>query len=201
MKKKFLGIIAVLLVLIIAFFFLGGLTFQSAPYALPISPMTAYRITSSEGDKRFFGNDPNTIQGYAIVQRQVIANPRLQQDVVDLIDSRLIYRMGGAMCFEPGIAIRVGNGPDAVDVLICLTCEHVYFFRGNEVAYRDLNSIGIARIKKMYGRLFSGHDADGVDADMRRATDERSAERDRRMEQMAEAATMPTTVPATMPAR
>jgi hypothetical protein len=109
--------------------------------------------------------------------------------------------MAGAECFEPGIAIRIGQGPEAVDVLICLNCEHVYFFRGDEVAYRNLNSIGIARFKKIYGRLFPGHSADEVDPEMQRATDERSAERDRRMEAQIEAATGPATSQATTPSR
>jgi hypothetical protein len=122
-RKLVFVVLAIIVAPFIYLFLLGGPTFQKAPYPLPISPMVAYRITGDEHDIRFFANDPNSIRGFAIVQREVIADSRLQQDVVDVLGSRLIYGSEDILCFEPGIAVRMGEGQGEVDALICLTCR------------------------------------------------------------------------------
>jgi hypothetical protein len=195
-EKKSLIILSLILAIPILLFAFGNHSFQSAPYPLPNSPMIAYRITGQEGDLRFFANDPNSIQGYAIIQRQMISDSQLQNDVINALNSRLVYGSDNIRCFEPGIAFRLGEGPNAIDVLICLTCRHIYFFRGGEVAYRNLNSAGVVRIEDLYGRLFSGHTPDGPNEDADRITAARDQERQKREEQLLDAAT---SRPATQP--
>ena len=128
MKKKVIVIVALIIAAGVGLSLFLNHTFQAPPYPLPVSSMVAYRITGQEIDNRFFGNDPNSIHGYAIVQRQPILDAQLRQDVVDMLNSRLMYGRQGFACFEPGIAIRLGEGEDRVDILICLECQHVYFF-------------------------------------------------------------------------
>ena len=192
-KRKPFAVVGVILVTFIVWSFIDDHSFQTAPYSLPASPMIAYRITGDESDVRFFANDPNSIQGFAIVQRQVITDAELQKDVLSVLNGRLTYGLTNVRCFEPGIAIRLGDGPGEIDALICLTCKHIYFFRGGQVAYRNLNSTGVARIKALYARLFPGHTPDGSEGDTERIAASRDQER-QKLEQELEARTsQPTT--------
>jgi hypothetical protein len=189
MKKTAVILIAAIFLAVFVGIFFGNHTFETAPYWLSASPMIAYRITGNETDIRYFRDDPKTIHGYAIIQQQVISDSQLQQDVKDILNSRLIYGTDNDRCFEPGIAIHFGNGDNQVDALICLTCRHIYFFRGDQVTYRNMNSTGVARIKNIYPRLFPGHSADETDSDTDRIAAVRAQERDRREEASLRSAT------------
>ncbi len=149
MKRKKFAVAAIAVIALILFVLFGNHSFQTAPYSLPASPMVAYRITGEEMDSHSFANDSNTLHGYAIVQKREITDPRLQQAVVNMLTSRLVYGLEGDLCFEPGIAIPFGDGRDRIDALICLTCRHIYFFHAGEVAYTNINSTGAARIKEL----------------------------------------------------
>ncbi|MDP9175405.1 MAG: hypothetical protein M3O30_16305 [Planctomycetota bacterium] len=193
MKRKKLIIAAVVLVAIILFVLFGNHSLKTAPYSLPASPMVAFRITGQETDSHSFANDPNTLHGYAIVQKREITDPRLQQAVVNALTSRLVYGLEGDLCFEPGIAISFGDGRDRIDALICLNCRHIYFFHAGEVACTDINSTGAARIKELYAQLFPGHNPDGSDDDYQRIRAARDQERDKRLQQLIDAASEPST--------
>jgi hypothetical protein len=196
-QRRFaLAMVAILLALFVWFGVFGGPTFKTTPYGLPASPMIAYRITGEEIDAKYFADDPNSLRGFAIVQRQAITDRQLEQDVLDVLNSRLIYGSENILCFEPGIAFRFGQGQGEIDALICLTCRKVYFFRGDQVAYRELNSIGIARIRSLYVRLFPGHSPDGSDEDTRRISAARAQERERREQELHGSTSLPTTGPA-----
>lgn len=188
----FITPIAIILIGVLVFF--ANFSFQKPPYPLPASPIAAYRITGEERDGALFSGDPETIRGYAIVQERQITDPQLKQDILALLNTRLTYGLEGMACFEPGIAIRLGDGPNQVDALICLECQHMYFFRNDQIGYRDISALGIERIRTMYPRLFPGHSPDGNDPDMQSAKVQRDKDREKKEADMMNAlASMPTT--------
>jgi hypothetical protein len=192
MRKLALTTLALILALFVCWFALGTPTFETTPYSLPASPMVAYRITGSEADVQYFADDPNSIRGFAIVQEQAITDAQLEQDVIGGLSSRLIYGSDNIRCFEPAIAVRFGEGDNAIDALICLSCRHVYFYHGGQIAYRRLNSLGVDRIEQVFARLFPGHSPVGSDADTQRVAAARALERERREQASLEPTSNPT---------
>ncbi|HEX4123774.1 MAG TPA: hypothetical protein VHY37_03545 [Tepidisphaeraceae bacterium] len=144
---------------------LGDRSFQAAPFPLPASPIVVFRITGQEVSVHTPANEPGKIHGYKILQREVVNDEQMRRDIVSALDSRLVYGMMNAGCFEPGIAVRFGEGTAQVDAVICLSCQHVYFFRGGDVAFRNLNSTGVADIQSLYSRLFPGQSAHVAETD------------------------------------
>jgi hypothetical protein len=78
-RRRILNAIGVFLGAGIILFASGGCTSEAAPFFLTNSPMIAYRIVGWEHDAGFFGNDPNTFHGYAIVQGREITDPQLRE--------------------------------------------------------------------------------------------------------------------------
>jgi hypothetical protein len=195
LKRVIRILLTVVLLVVIDRFILGGHSFETAPFPTAESPITAYRITGEEVDVRLFANDPNTFHGYAIVQEQAINDAALRQEVIGVLNSRLTYGSDDIMCFEPGIGIRFGKGNAQVDALICLHCDKIYFLRGGEGVFRELNAISVHRIKGLYSRLFPGHLADGDDEDTQRIAAARNQERESRYMGQPESASKPASQP------
>ena len=166
--------------LLAVFVYFFGLPIQSVPFELSSKPIIAYRIAGNEMDARIFLNEPNTIRGYAILQQQAIDDPQLQHEIISTLASRFTYGGQGALCFEPGIAVRFGRGNEAVDALICLGCGHVYFLKNGGYSALSLSDIGRSRIKALYARMFPGHSIDVEEDDAKKVEEQRSAESDRR---------------------
>jgi hypothetical protein len=191
-KNKIRFGVLTLVVLAPIFIYFFGLPIESVPFELPQSPMTAYRIAGNESDARTFMNEPNTLRGYSILQERPIDDAQLHRDIASVIGNRFTYGGNGAMCFEPGIAVRFGQGDQAVEALICLDCGHVYFFKGGGHAALSLSEIGKSRIKSLYARMFPGHSADVEDEDSKHVKEQRSVEADRRLrEATSQASTAP----------
>jgi hypothetical protein len=159
-KKRFglirlLGFAVVLgIVGVVLFLFAGYPSFQTAPYPLPQSPMVVYRLGGRPDPTELDEKRKPIFHGYVIEQQQSVGDPQLQQVAAEILRSRLIYGMDDIRCFEPGFAIRFGDGPELVDALICLDCQHVYFYRGANLKTRSLNAPGVARLTKLYARFF-----------------------------------------------
>ena len=59
-----------------------------------------------------------------------------------------------------------------------------------------INEEMATRLKELYGRLFPGHSVEVPDEDMRRMTERRNQERDKRIRALGDSATAPSTEPA-----
>ena len=66
---------------------------------------------------------------------------------------------GKAMrCFMPGVGFTVGNGAEAVEVLVCLQCYWVYFFNVETKMMEALSQVGHRQLSEFYVELFPGSD-------------------------------------------
>ena len=68
----------------------------------------------------------------------------------------------GARCFIPGIGFTVGHGEDAVEILICLRCDWVYFFRAELQMIEAISDEGNRRLMEFYTELFPGENPDNA---------------------------------------
>ncbi|MHA3771068.1 hypothetical protein ACXR0O_05960 [Verrucomicrobiota bacterium sgz303538] len=59
--------------------------------------------------------------------------------------------MGG---FVPRFGIRFGDGTDIVDILVCLSCSWVNFFRGSIPAAGSLSDVGLERLSEIWDEVF-----------------------------------------------
>ena len=193
-RRKYLILTFLCLVLLAVYGLFDGLPIYSAPYSLTGEPIVAMRIVGNEMDSRTFVGDPNMFYGYSIVQRRKIDDQPLQQQIVESLGSRFTYGGLGAMCFEPGIAIRFGESRNAVDVLICLDCGYAYFYQHGSEERLTLSATGKSRLKSLYGRLFPGHDADVEDDEIKKIKDERAKEWNVRIA-LKSASSQPATAP------
>ena len=80
--------------------------------------------------------------------------------LVRILESRDSYvdpGHGGA-CFVPRLGFSFGEGRNCVELLICLQCHWVYFYKGNSVRYKALSPRGVAELAPIAEALF-GADA------------------------------------------
>lgn len=97
-------------------------------YEFPAGAVAAYRL---DGDHTTGSNVGEDLHGWPILQRRGI-DESMQAKVRAAIGDWKNYERtmeGGYACFDPRLAFRVGEKEEAVDVLICLECRWVYFYR------------------------------------------------------------------------
>ena len=85
-----------------------------------------------------------------------LADPA-QAEVLGALHDEGNFRKGNVLCFSPGMALRVGSGRDAVDALVCLKCDNIYYYRVGEArAFKNLRltAAGHAAFARIYQELF-----------------------------------------------
>ena len=158
------------------------------------------RIVGTEHIAGRSEGDPATMHGWKVLQRQPIDSTELRDEVLAALNSRFSYGSYGDACFNPGLAIRYGDGPGQVDAIICLDCHHIYFYQGSGVERRVLSRRGTQRLLKLYPRLFPGRSAEADAASNEKVSSAMETEFVNRL--ASEAATQPnpiSSLPATRP--
>ena len=59
----------------------------------------------------------------------------------------------GMRCYFPGFAFTFGQGPAAVDVLVCLECHWVVLHSGEQSVSLVPTNDGLAQLKRIYETL------------------------------------------------
>jgi hypothetical protein len=86
---------------------------------------------------------------------EVVVAPALSPEVRRILEAPSTYSYSSSECFEPGMALSFGNGPDRVDVLICLLCNRVVFYQADHQVVRHLSEEGNRRLTQIYKKLFA----------------------------------------------
>ena len=125
---------------------------QAEPELARSGPVVAYQI-----DQDTDLANPEVLHArWPAVKRLSLADP-VRADVLAALHDARNFRNGSVKCFTPGMGFRVGTGRDAVDALVCLKCDNVYFYRvGDEMAYKSsrLTPSGHAAFLQAYRQLF-----------------------------------------------
>jgi hypothetical protein len=128
---------------------------DAAPYALDAEHVTICRLGRRP---LVFGaqDDPSLLHGYPV--RETIQAPSgpVRRKIAALLHAQSTYSRVpiSYMCFEPGMAVRFGEGKNQVDVLICTDCDHAYFYDGDQAATLELSAIGSWRLESFYHQVF-----------------------------------------------
>lgn len=129
---------------------------RRSPYDFPPGPIVAYKL---DGDRTADTGSAEILYSWPILQRGAVEQSMQARIRSAIADGRHYSRTGGYACFNPGMAFRIGEGDRAVDVLICLDCRQVYFYRVNDgEKARDPLSIsdaGIASFGELYDSIFT----------------------------------------------
>jgi hypothetical protein len=80
----------------------------------------AFRIKPGRTDKAGDG----FIAGYPITAKGKKLDEAFAAKVTKALFDEKTYGGAGARCFEPGVAFRVWNGKEAVEVIICFRCTN-----------------------------------------------------------------------------
>jgi len=97
-------------------------------YAFPPSRTNAYKL---EGYRLTYTGSAEQLHGWPILQRRDIdesTQAKVRATIGDWKNYERTTERGYA-CFDPRLAFRIGENEDAIDVLICLECRWVYFYR------------------------------------------------------------------------
>ena len=147
----------VILIVAVAIAIAGAVTLLNRQLGSPelpaAGPVVAFRI-----DQEATAESAIEIlhEGWPAVERILLAGATHADALAALHDAG-DFRTGSVLCFDPGMAFRVGSGHDAIDALICLKCDNVYFFRVDErIAYKRLRltPAGHTAFARMYESLF-----------------------------------------------
>ncbi len=119
---------------------------------LPPGPCVAYRL-NGHYDFRGESSQPGYLRSSGI-----LASRPLTEDYSGAVRTILMTSdsFGGepARCFMPGLGFTIGDGADAVEILVCLQCYWIYFFRGETRMTETLSKAGQHRLSALYIELF-----------------------------------------------
>lgn len=123
--------------------------------------VTAYRLADTTSHKL------PSFHGYPYLQKLKVKNEKLNEQINQQMNSRDNYAEGFYGCFEPGLGIRLQNGNEYVDALICLKCHELnaFHFQGDakfpeSVEENPLSSQGVNQFALIYNELFPNHQID-----------------------------------------
>jgi hypothetical protein len=131
-----------------------------APYRLSAQPVTAYRVLPLD-DRVVWGylHGPEparpTFRGYPVFASKPMPE-QLRTALIRILESSKTYTdpgHGGA-CFEPRLGFSFGEGESRVEILICLECHWVYFYKGDSVRYKALSPRGVSELTPIAEALF-----------------------------------------------
>ena len=138
----------------------GGLYFAFwSPFQSPISgfrkpEITAFRIRGGAESDMLQTEVTSKIRGFDILEKRVIPDISLRNDILQEISRKENFGGMGARCFTPGMAFRIQEGDVTVDALVCLECKWLYFFRATSVQQEPLTAEGVNRLTRIYHSLW-----------------------------------------------
>jgi hypothetical protein len=128
---------------------------RQSPYDFPTGSIAAYKL---DGNGMLNDGSKEVFYSWPILQRCTPDEGVQARIRAAISEGRNYSRTGGAACFDPGMAFRIGQGDQAVDVLICLHCRNVYFYRAKDREQArqalSISDAGIASFGELYNSIF-----------------------------------------------
>ena len=121
----------------------------SLPFALDADPVLATPIDGMAWN----ATDPQ-IRGWMKGGQPVTVPADIASDLRKVLADSSTYKLVDTQCFVPHIAFSFGQGPGRVDVVVCLFCDRVYFYRGDQSVGHSLTHEGHNRLMAIYRRIF-----------------------------------------------
>jgi hypothetical protein len=121
------------------------------PFLLNAEPVIANKVHSIVSTTK---PSARLLRDFQLEGNEVTVTPEVSAEVRQILADTSTYHFSISKCFEPGLALSFGDGPDRVDVLICLLCNRVVFYRGDEEVARHLSDQGNLRLARIYKKLF-----------------------------------------------
>jgi hypothetical protein len=158
MKKRKLGVV-LLVILLLATGAIGWGWYQvdqwcSPPFPISGDPVLGWRVYSMGSDDHQPPADAPQLDDWPVTGGPVVVRADLAKELREVLQSHSTYMIAPGDCFEPGMAVTFGKGPDRVDVVICLLCDRAVFYHGGSSEARRLTVEGKQRLKSIYDRLF-----------------------------------------------
>ncbi len=158
-KKIWRRVLIVLGVLIATAISIGSITIwqQNAeahrlPFLLNAEPVVANKVHSIVSTTK---PSARLLRDFQLEGNEIIVPPEVSTEVRQILADPSTYHFSISKCFEPGLALSFGDGPDRVDVLICLLCNRVVFCRGAGAVARHLSNQGNLQLARTYKKLFA----------------------------------------------
>lgn len=123
---------------------------------LPPGLFVAHRL-DGHYDFRDQSSQPGHLRSARILASQPLTEGQCTRLRSALIDTDS-FGGEGMRCFIPGIGFTVGNGAEAVEILVCLQCYWAYLFRGETTMVEALSEVGHRRLAQFYVELFPDSD-------------------------------------------
>jgi hypothetical protein len=98
---------------------------------------------------------PRRLRDFTLDGDEVLVAPDVSAEMRQILAASSTYQFSISDCFEPGMALSFGSGPDRVDVVICLLCNRVVFYQGDQKVVRHLSDQGNLRLAQIYKKLFA----------------------------------------------
>jgi hypothetical protein len=122
------------------------------PFSLDANPVIAHRLAGISMRASPPGTPP--LHGFNLDGDPVAVPADAAADLRKILGSHSTYKFNVGHCFVPGMAVSFGDGPDHIDVLICLFCDSVQFYKGDSMVDRKLSPKGKRQLWEMYKRIF-----------------------------------------------
>jgi hypothetical protein len=154
-RTRTVAIVVVLILILIAIavplvlWSAGG----GAPMGLPSGAVTAYRLNPDAEaatnlalarlhDWAILGQSPGPLSAAKA------------EEIRDLLESASTYGEYAALCMQPELAFRFGEGDDATDVIVSISCHRAQFRRGAKVEAVPLSEAGVKAFSQTLRSLF-----------------------------------------------
>jgi hypothetical protein len=121
------------------------------PFLIDSDPVIGNKVHSVTSTTKPSGR---RLQDFELDGDEVIVAPDVSREVRQILAAPSTYRYSISDCFEPGMALSFGNGPNRVDVVICLLCNRVIFYQADQQVVRHLSDQGNRRLAEIYKKLF-----------------------------------------------
>jgi hypothetical protein len=126
---------------------------RNLPFPLSAEPVVGHRI-DGESQWNDLPKGATSLRHFKVIGDPVAVPPDIAAEVRNILASTSTYTFNDSQCFVPGMALTFGDGPNHVDVLICLLCKRIVFYRGDAQVGHSLSDEGNDRLTSIYKRLF-----------------------------------------------
>ena len=92
--------------------------------------MTLYSIHPQESESALVGSQ--LFHGYRILGQVPVSAPADQKRVAQAVQHAVLVAFDSAACFNPRQGVRVSDGRDTYDLVICFECGEMEIFAGEE---------------------------------------------------------------------
>ena len=123
---------------------------------LPPGPFVAHRL-DGHYDLHVLASQPGELRSARILESRSLTNEQTAR-LRDIFTAPASFGEDGMRCFVPGVGFTVGNGTEAIEILVCLQCYWAYFFRGKSLMIEALSEAGHDQLAEIYVELFPGND-------------------------------------------